>query len=195
MLPWVDSKIPLVVFVINTIMNITEIIRATANTTIYLDLDGVLADFFAGYKRLNPSVTSLQDISPAKDDPALSNLIGTNFYYTLPKYSSADELIRIVLQYVPSYNICSSPLRGDHENAEANKRKWIGMKLTPKPKDIIITSNKQKYAVHSDGTPNILIDDKPSNITRWNAAGGIGILYNADVDRPSKVGQVLARIF
>jgi hypothetical protein len=54
--------------------------------------------------------------------------------------------------------------------------------LQPQPQEIVITSRKEKYAVQPNGTPNILVDDKPENIQRWNAAGGTGILYNAAVD-------------
>ena len=48
----------------------------------------------------------------------------------------------------------------------------------------IFTGNKHKYAFINrlDGKPNILVDDKPDNIKRWNDAGGIGILYQANED-------------
>jgi hypothetical protein len=178
-------------------MKATDLTRANKNTIIYLDMDGVLADFFTGYQRVNPKVRKPADIPLPKEDETLPKLVGTNFYYTLPKYKTADELVRVVLQYVDTYGICSSPLRGDAENAELNKRKWIGMNLTPKPNsnNIIITSDKPKFAVQADGTPNVLIDDKPSNITRWIAAGGIGINYNADVDAPAKVDKALGMVF
>jgi hypothetical protein len=40
---------------------------------------------------------------------------------------------------------------------------------------------KEKFATDKlDGTPNILVDDKPSNIKRWIEKGGIGILYQAN---------------
>lgn len=169
--------------------------QATANTQIYLDMDGVLANFFAGYKKLNPSVRKPENIPKASEDPTLAKLVGTDFYYRLPKYNTADQLVQTVLKYVDHYNICSSPLRGDYANSEVWKRKWIGMHLSPKPRDILITHTKHHHAVNEDGSPNILIDDKPSNITRWNAAGGIGIFYNADVDTPAKVDAELRKVF
>ena len=39
--------------------------------------------------------------------------------------------------------------------------------------------------------PNILIDDRPVNIERWQNAGGYGILYQANRDSLSKVKTAL----
>lgn len=175
-------------------MKASELINTAPSIKVYLDMDGVLADFFAGYQRINP-VRSPGDIPPAKEDPTLGKLVCTNFYYTLPKYSTADALVNLVLQYVDHYNICSSPLRGDNENSELWKRKWIGMHLSPKPMDIVITGTKERYAVQANGTPNVLIDDKLTNINRWNAAGGIGLLYDANTNTPADLKPLLDRIF
>lgn len=173
-------------------MRTEELIRATDNTQIYLDMDGVLADFFAEYAKL-AGVTSgsYRDIPPAKEDPTLNKMIGTDFFFRLPKFPTADNLVKIVLQYVPNYHICSSPLRGDFQNSEHWKREWIKQHLNPQPTDIIITSMKERHAVNPDGSPNILIDDRGQNIERWRARGGIGIKYQADEDSLNKVIQGL----
>ena len=53
----------------------------------------------------------------------------------------------------------------------------------PEVDKLIFTGMKEKYATNRlDGSPNILIDDKPTNIERWIAKGGIGIRYQADQD-------------
>ena len=58
---------------------------------------------------------------------------------------------------------------------------------------------KEKYArnrAYDEG--NILIDDKPKNIEKWIAKGGIGILYQANQDNLkelyNKVEKILWRI-
>jgi hypothetical protein len=49
--------------------------------------------------------------------------------------------------------------------------------------NFVVTGRKENYATSSlDGKPNILIDDKPSNIKAWNDKGGIGIRYQANED-------------
>ena len=55
-----------------------------------------------------------------------------------------------------------------------------------------MTGRKESYAKNKGtGTPNILIDDRPVNIERWQAAGGYGILYQANRDNLNKVKKGL----
>ena len=177
-------------------MRSNELIRATENTKIYLDMDGVLADFFAEYAKL-AGVTSgsYRDIPPAKADPTLDKMVGTDFFARLPKFPTADALVKLVLGYVKSYGICSSPLRGDFKNSEHYKREWIKEHLNPQPAEIIITSQKERHAVNPDGSPNILIDDRGTNIVAWRARGGIGIKYQADEDSLDTVARGLAHAY
>ena len=49
--------------------------------------------------------------------------------------------------------------------------------------NLIFTHHKAKYAVSPVARrPNILIDDRPQNVTEFTNAGGIGIRYQANVD-------------
>jgi hypothetical protein len=163
-------------------------VQEKSRTQVYLDMDGVLADFFEEYAKLagNPKDGSgrynYRNIPAAKTDPTLNKMVGTDFFYRLPKFPTTDALVSLVVKIFGSYNICSSPLRGDHENSAVQKRRWLQDNLAVQPQEVIITPQKQKYAVQSDGTPNILIDDRGSNITAWEAAGGVGIKYQADED-------------
>ena len=177
-------------------MQAKDLIRATTNTKIYLDMDGVLADFFTEYAKLAGIKSgNYRDIPPAKADPTLDKMIGTDFFARLPKFKTADSLVQMVLSYVPKYNICSSPLRGDHKNSEHYKRIWIQKHLSPQPAEIIITGQKERHAVNPDGSPNILIDDRGTNIVAWRARGGIGIKYQADEDSLDTVARGLAHAY
>ena len=177
-------------------MQAKDLIRATENTKIYLDMDGVLADFFAEYAKLAGIKSgNYRDIPPAKADPTLDKMVGTDFFMRLPKFSTADSLVNLALKYNKNYGICSSPLRGDFANSERWKREWIKKNLRPQPNIIFITSTKEKYAVNSDGSPNILIDDRGTNIERWRAAGGIGIKYQADENSLDVVAKGLAHAY
>jgi hypothetical protein len=151
---------------------------------VFLDMDGVLADFFAEYAVLAglPPGSSYRDVPPAKNDPTLNKMVGTDFFYRLPKFPVADTIVALSVKLFGGYNICSSPLRGDHENSGAQKTRWLKKNLSIQPRHIYIESRKEKHAVQPDGTPNILIDDRKDNIIKWEAAGGIGIKFQADED-------------
>ena len=175
-------------------MKANELVRATPKTEIYLDMDGVLANFFAEYAKL-AGVKTYRDIPPASADPTLEKMVGTDFFSKLPKFPTTDTLVKLVLQYVDHYNICSSPLRKDFDNSAKHKKIWLKQNLNPQPKDIIITSIKERHAVQPDGTPNILIDDRGTNIVAWRANGGIGIKYQADEDSVQMVANELNKAY
>jgi hypothetical protein len=50
---------------------------------------------------------------------------------------------------------------------------------------------KERHAVIPDGSPNILIDDRGTNIVAWRARGGICIKYQADESDLSVVADGL----
>lgn len=161
---------------------------------VYLDMDGVVADFFTEYAKIAGIESgNYRDIPPAKTDPTLQKMVGTDFFARLPKFNSADQLVDMIVKMYGHYHICSSPLRGDHEGSEKYKKVWIQKHLNPQPVDVVITPNKAKYAKQADGTPNILIDDRGSNISAWEAAGGIGIKYQADEDSLQTIVSGLQR--
>lgn len=163
---------------------------------VYLDMDGVIADFFTEYAKLAGIESgNYRDIPPAKTDPTLQKMVGTDFFARLPKCRNADALVDMIVKTFGKFHICSSPLRGDFENSEKQKKIWLKNNLKHQPTNIIITPNKAKYAVQTDGTPNILIDDRGSNITAWEAKGGIGIKYQADEDSLQVVVSGIKRAF
>ena len=161
---------------------------------VYVDMDGVLANFFAEWAKLAGVTTgNYKDIPPAKVDPTLDKMVGTDFFNRLPKFPTADKLLQMVTAMYGSYSILSSPLRGDHENSKAQKIKWIQRELAIQPDNIIVVGRKDSYAVQKDGTPNILIDDRGRNIQGWRDRGGFGVKYQADEDPLSKVEQALTQ--
>lgn len=148
--------------------------------TIYLDMDGVLADFFGGIEK-RFQVDHWKQIDNI--EKALDTLKGTDFFYRIQPFSTTGQLINNVIRISgDDWGICSSPLRGDDYNSAYWKRRWLdGFGWEPEIQNLIFTANKHKYAVSPvDGKPNILVDDKPSNIARWVEAGGIGIPYQAN---------------
>ena len=151
--------------------NLGEIASASK---VYVDMDGVLADFFGEWQKLIGS-----DWRKVKDiEPALQKIRDKdNFWLDLPLLPQAKNLLGVIKKVKGSYTILSSPLPND-PNSEPHKREWIKKNLSffP-PENVIITHDKPKYATNSDGTPNILIDDFGKNIASWEAAGGEGFKH------------------
>ena len=168
---------------------------ANGKPTVYLDMDGVLADFFGGVEKMY-GVEHWKQLTNDKTKDlkkeVIDRITGSNFFATLPKFSTADALIDMVKKFTGGkFSINTSPLRGDNENSAKHKKTWISNNIA-KPNDIIVTGRKESYAVDKGtGTPNILIDDRPINIQRWQGRGGYGILYQANRDSLDKVKQGL----
>tara|TARA_B100000963_G_scaffold314813_1_gene293573 strand:+ start:432 stop:938 length:507 start_codon:yes stop_codon:yes gene_type:complete len=162
---------------------------------IYLDMDGVLADFFTGFaERFGKDHWKMIE----DKEKAISELKGTDFFYTLKPFNSALELTQFVQTLVGKrgHGINSSPLAGDRDNSVYWKRRWLEKHgLMPPLENLIFTGRKEQYAMDRiDGTPNVLVDDKPSNVNRWNAKGGIGILYQANQDSLVMLKQKLIKV-
>jgi len=167
--------------------------QSNVKPIVYLDMDGVIADFFGGVERLYGVDHWKQLTSDKTKDlrqDVIDRIAGTDFFAHLPKFSSADALIEMIKKFTGGqYSILTSPLRGDTENSGYYKKVWIGKHIV-KPDDIIVTGRKESYAV-KNGVSNILIDDRPINIDKWQSKGGYGILYQANKHPLSKITQAL----
>jgi len=162
---------------------------------VYLDMDGVLADFFGGVEFLY-GVEHWKHLTNDKTKDlkkeVIDRITGTDFFAVLPKFPTADALIDMVKKFTGGkFSINTSPLRGDHENSAKYKKVWIANNIE-QPDEIVVTGRKEGWATNKGtGTPNILIDDRPINIQKWQQAGGHGILYQANRDSLDKVKKGL----
>jgi len=148
--------------------------------TLYLDMDGVIADFFGGLQEYF-GVKHWKQIP--KTEESIMGLKGSAFFGGLETYPTSQELVDFA-KSTGDWGICSSPLKGDRDNSAYWKRVWLTRyEFLPDIDKLIFTGQKENFAVNKfDGTPNILVDDKPDNISRWIAKGGIGFRYQANED-------------
>jgi hypothetical protein len=167
---------------------------AQKKPTVYLDMDGVIADFFGGVEQMYgvkhwKELTSVKTGGELKQE-VIDRITGSDFFSTLPKFTTTESLIDIIKKFTGGkFSILTSPLRGDHDNSAKWKKVWINQNIE-QPQETIVTGRKEKYAV-MNGVQNILIDDRPVNIERWQSRGGYGILYQANRDPLTKVEQAL----
>ena len=167
--------------------------QANGKPVVYLDMDGVIADFFGGVEKLY-GVSHWKQLTSDKSkdlrQDVIDRITGTNFFETLPKFPSADPLIAMIKKFTGGkFSILTSPLRGDHDNSAKWKKVWINQNIE-QPDETIVSGRKEKYAT-SKGTANILVDDRPINIQKWQDKGGYGILYQANKNSLSTIEQAL----
>ena len=157
--------------------------------TVFLDMDGVLVDFFYAFAKL-ANVKHWKQMDPQRLQDVLNKIVGSDYFAKLPKTNTCDSIVEMVVDFAGSYSILSSPLRGDIANSTKHKRAWVMDNLSPQPTTTIIVRDKSQYAL-LNGVQNILIDDRANNIHKWNEAGGYGIKYQANENDLSVISGAL----
>ena len=159
-------------------MRIEEILAHP--TKVYLDMDDVTVDWTRGVAEYN-NVTVKEVDNAGWDNIYWKNVFENadmkEFYANLDWESNGKSLLGWLLgQYIP-VSFLTRPVKEPNTQAcIAGKNIWLrrnGLSAIP----VIYEFNKEKYALEGNGKPNILIDDHPVNIQKWNAAGCIGIHY------------------
>ena len=157
--------------------------------TVFLDMDGVLVDFFNAFAKL-ANVKHWKQMDPQRLQDVLNKIVGSDYFSKLPKTNTCDSIVEMVVDFAGSYSILSSPLRGDIANSTKHKRAWVIDNLSPQPAKTIIIRDKSQYAL-LNGVQNILIDDRENNIHKWQEAGGYGIKYQANENDLSVISGAL----
>jgi len=150
-----------------------------AKPIVYVDMDGVLADFFGEVAREH-DVAYWREIH--RKDLGVDQIAQEpGFFKMLPVLPNAGRLIKGIISLASKYSILSSPLLSNVEDSSKEKTAWLERHLKNyQPQAVIFDHEKYKFAQQADDTPNILIDDWETNIKLWEANGGIGILYKPE---------------
>jgi len=147
----------------------------TKFTKIYLDLDGVIADFHKRYHEL-------YNTSPASDDARkrfgqrFAIFIQNKEFQNLDLMPDANVLLDYLkYQPVPPVEILSSTARPIY-NADISRQKQIWLDKHGITYPAIFVPGASLKAQYADEN-SILIDDTEHVIDAWNKAGGTGILH------------------
>ncbi len=138
---------------------------------IYVDMDGVLTDFDASFKKVDGRPTTEVE---KEGDPAFWEHVkkgGLEFWSEMPWMKSGKKLWNFVKPYKPI--ILSSP--AEHSDSPKGKKIWIKRELGNVKLILKRANEKHEFS----GENKILIDDLTKNIARWKSAGGIGILFKS----------------
>ena len=149
--------------------------------TIYIDMDGVVADFNAYIGGLLGRPVRWTDRSITEEEWAVVTS-QDHIYFKLPLTPEATTLVGYCSQFKDEYKVeflTALPGKNRVPTAAADKQNWInkyfpGYKVNFGP----LSSDKWKWCKPGD----ILIDDKFTNIDDWYTKGkGIGIFYKENI--------------
>jgi 5'(3')-deoxyribonucleotidase len=144
--------------------------------TLYLDMDGVVADFNQGAH----SVLGyhIKDTSAHYPDQEWQKIkANRNFFRDLPLTNGASQLVNVARRFRDQLGwellfLTAIPSSNDVPWAVWDKCTWAQRHFPDIPVHIgPYAVDKQKHCKIGD----ILVDDRASNIEEWRAAGGIAI--------------------
>lgn len=162
-------------------MRVQELFEDTQNMPhLYLDMDGVQADFFGSWANRH-NVTHYKEIphpEAAIDELASSNPETVyNFFRDLKPLTGGMRIIIWLKENKIPFTVLSAPLRGPYSNASIKAKKdWLDQYNPGTSNDAIFTGRKFKYAVEN-GHPNVLVDDFGPYLEAWSNAGGIAVKH------------------
>lgn len=148
---------------------------------LFVDLDGVLADFSKSAALLMGEPFKFSRYNTDKEfqkrmwsfiNPYVKS--GGKFWEDMDMLPDAKVLWNYVRKYNPT--ILTATGRKNQENIGAQKRAWVHKHLGDY--NVIVVQDAADKVKHLVDT-GVLIDDSPKAINPWNSDGGIGILHTS----------------
>jgi phosphoglycolate phosphatase-like HAD superfamily hydrolase len=173
----------------------------STNFRVYVDLDGVLADFSKGMTRALQTVLGDEfqhSEHKYNQDPHYRRIMwksldkyqrehGKEMWYELDLMPDAHILWNFVKGFGPEILTATGQAR---YNAAEQKRRWVAEKLGSHIP--VHTVEHSSHKAQKACPRCILIDDNPKSINPWVEAGGIGILHSNARDSVEQLAQILS---
>ena len=142
---------------------------------IYLDLDGVVADFKKRYKELY-HMEPREAEKKKEFNKFFDEFIATKQFETLDLMPGAMDGLVFLRKHltIPTQILSSTANEDRYDEISKQKMIWLqthGITFTPN----FVPGKRHKYKFA--GPDKIIIDDTQSVIDQWKEAGGIGILH------------------
>lgn len=157
-------------------------IISSAPFELFLDLDGVFADFDKRVIHLSGGR------HPREIKQGMWKMImaDRDFFISLEMMPDAMTLWDYVKQYKPKFLTGAPP----GNRAQSQKREWVVKHFGPEHQTIVLPSKeKQNYSGHY----KVLVDDMSKNIDAWISKGGAGILHRDVWDTIDQLEELRAQ--
>ena len=149
--------------------------------TIFLDLDGVLADFSAHARAVLRRPPQEEDINGRWPEEDWRHIRATpHFYRNIPLMPRAHEMVTLARGFRDTlgwelYMLTAIPSKNDMFLVFQDKIDWVNQYFP----DISTQFGPYSEDKHQHCTPgDILVDDRTSNCDQWRLAGGIAVKVN-----------------
>jgi phosphoglycolate phosphatase-like HAD superfamily hydrolase len=163
-------------------MKIKELMEDTTKKMphLYLDMDGVQADFFGAWAKRH-GLKHYKEIPHPED--AINELAHSgpeevyNFFNDLDPLNGGMQIIQWLHNNSIPFTVLSAPLRGPYsKNSIEAKKDWLDKHNPNTSNNAIFTAAKYKYAKKGD-EQNVLVDDFGKYLDAWSNAGGIAVKH------------------
>jgi hypothetical protein len=147
---------------------------------LYCDLDGVLVDFNAGFKKhFDFLPNEFETKYGTQEFWNKINQKGIKFWEKLPLMSD----MKILWDYISPHNVTLLTSPSKDQSSLIGKHKWVKKNLKPEPKMLFRFTHKKHEILISlpqeNRINNIIIDDREDVVKNWIKYGGIAILHTS----------------
>jgi len=165
---------------------------------LYLDMDGVQADFFGAWserhgvshwKAIQDKEKEIEELAHSSDKEVYE------FFRNLKPLSGGMQVISWLKENNIPFTVLSAPLRGPYAGASIRaKKEWLDEFNPGTSANAIFTSAKYKHATSSDGTVNVLVDDFGNYLQKWSDAGGIAVKHEDEYELPNSGDETIKQL-
>lgn len=152
---------------------------------LYLDMDGVQADFFGAWAKRNgvEHWKAIADKEKEINELAHSSAKEVyDFFRDLEPLSSGAQVISWLKKNKIPFTVLSAPLKGPFSDASIKAKKdWLDQFNPGTSGNAIFTSAKYNYAMDKN-KPQVLVDDFGKYLQAWSNAGGIAVKHEDEYE-------------
>jgi hypothetical protein len=182
---------------IREILKENESVKPSKMPHLFLDMDGVQADFFGAWSKRS-GVNHWKAIADKEKDieklAHSSNKDVYDFFIKLKPLSGGMKVVSWLRKNKIPYTVLSAPLRGPFSDASVHAKKdWLDKYHPGSSNNAIFTSEKYKHAMDG-GVPNVLVDDFGKYLNAWKDAGGIAVKHEDQYEDPDTGSRTIAKL-